>query len=78
MVLVTVQECFSDDVYEAFELPNLGYLMIRIIFFSVLEESPYREQIWFHTDSAQTVGKVEVDVARLGVDFLTVVGHKVS
>jgi cysteine desulfurase len=29
-----------------------------------------------HTDAAQSVGKVEVDVAELGVDFLTVAGHK--
>jgi len=29
-----------------------------------------------HTDASQTVGKVEVDVERLGVDLLTVTGHK--
>ena len=29
-----------------------------------------------HTDAAQSVGKVKVDVAELGVDFLTVAGHK--
>ncbi|WP_436888367.1 cysteine desulfurase family protein [Nocardiopsis dassonvillei] len=30
----------------------------------------------FHTDAAQSVGKVSVDVADLGVDLLTLVGHK--
>jgi cysteine desulfurase len=30
----------------------------------------------FHTDAAQTVGKVLVDVKSLGVDLLTVAGHK--
>jgi cysteine desulfurase len=30
----------------------------------------------FHTDAAQTVGKIGVDVDDLGVDLLTVVGHK--
>ncbi len=29
-----------------------------------------------HTDAAQAVGKMEVDVKALGVDFLTVAGHK--
>jgi cysteine desulfurase len=29
-----------------------------------------------HTDAAQAVGKIKVDVDELGVDFLTVAGHK--
>ncbi|MFH1349575.1 MAG: cysteine desulfurase family protein [Pseudomonadota bacterium] len=35
-----------------------------------------RSGIPFHTDAAQAVGKLEVDVNELGVDFLTVAGHK--
>jgi cysteine desulfurase len=32
--------------------------------------------VLFHTDAAQSVGKVPVRVEELGVDFLTVAGHK--
>jgi cysteine desulfurase len=32
--------------------------------------------VLFHTDAAQSLGKIPVDVAALPVDFLTVAGHK--
>ena len=32
--------------------------------------------VLFHTDASQSLGKVKVDVKELGVDFLTVAGHK--
>lgn len=33
-------------------------------------------KIYFHTDAAQAIGKLKVDVNELGVDYLTIVGHK--
>ena len=33
-------------------------------------------EIPFHTDAAQTIGKIETRVDDLGVDFLTIAGHK--
>ena len=32
--------------------------------------------VLFHTDAAQSVGKIKTDVLQLGVDFLTIAGHK--
>lgn len=37
-----------------------------------------RLKILLHTDAAQALGKIHVDALELGVDYLTIVGHKVS
>lgn len=42
-----------------------------------IAEIAHARGVLVHADAAQSVGKVTVDVAALGVDLLTVVGHKV-
>lgn len=37
-----------------------------------------RLRILLHTDAAQALGKIRVDACELGVDYLTIVGHKVG
>lgn len=36
-----------------------------------------KHRVCFHTDAAQAVGKVPIHVGELGVDLLTIVGHKI-
>jgi cysteine desulfurase len=35
-----------------------------------------KHKVIFHTDAAQSVGKIETNVSTLGVDLLTIAGHK--
>ncbi|XP_023809718.1 selenocysteine lyase isoform X2 [Oryzias latipes] len=41
-----------------------------------LNKQRERLRILLHTDAAQALGKIPVDVQELGVDYLTIVGHK--
>lgn len=41
-----------------------------------LAEISHRHGALFHTDAAQSVGKIPTDVQQMGVDLLTVAGHK--
>ncbi len=35
-----------------------------------------KHNIFFHSDAAQSLGKIEVDVKKMGVDLLSIAGHK--
>ncbi|KAM3850241.1 selenocysteine lyase [Diretmus argenteus] len=41
-----------------------------------LNEQRQHPRILLHTDAAQALGKIRVDACDLGVDYLTIVGHK--
>lgn len=41
-----------------------------------LNKQRERLRILLHTDAAQALGKIHVDACELGVDYLTIVGHK--
>ena len=32
--------------------------------------------VLFHTDASQSIGKLDVDVESMGIDMLTIAGHK--
>jgi len=40
------------------------------------KEKVFERKIFIHTDAAQVIGKINVDVKEIQVDFLTIAGHK--
>ncbi len=41
-----------------------------------LAEIAHKKKVAFHTDAAQSVGKISVDIQEMGVDLLSLAGHK--
>jgi cysteine desulfurase len=73
------------DAVQKAILPNTGLISIMLANNETGTLQPIKEisniarehGIPVHTDAAQAVGKIEVNVNELGVDFLSVAGHKV-
>jgi len=36
-----------------------------------------KHKVFFHTDAAQSVGKVNIDVNKMNVDLMSISGHKI-
>ncbi len=43
----------------------------------ILGEMCRARKIFFHTDAAQAVGKIPVDVNEMKIDLLSISGHKI-
>lgn len=62
---------------------ELVIMLLNLCFFRCIREVNNQRRkeklirILYHTDAAQGIGKIKVDVDELKVDYLTVVGHKV-
>lgn len=63
-----------DNVFFSQPIPELCQ---RIQILNQKRTASGMPKILVHTDAAQMIGKGRVDVEDLGVDYLTVVGHKV-
>ncbi|XP_073529135.1 selenocysteine lyase [Phyllobates terribilis] len=54
----------------------IGELAQRLVIISKERQAQGLPPILLHTDAAQALGKINVDVQELGVHYLTIVGHK--
>ena len=71
-------KCRGDLVTSFFplSLQPVAEISDAIKLLNIKREENGLPKILIHTDAAQAIGKIKVDVKVLGVDYLTIVGHK--
>lgn len=50
--------------------------ILFLIFFLFLGELCKSKKVFFHTDAAQAVGKIKIDVNDQNIDLMSISGHK--
>jgi len=71
-ILVTIIHA-NNEVGTIQPISEIGKLLQGI---NTQRRAKSQEQIYFHTDAVQTVGKIKVDAQELNVDLLSLSGHK--
>jgi len=69
-----VTACVINACIKQYSLQPVAEIAERI--HSIKRVHDYECKILIHTDAAQAIGKIPVNVEDLSVDYLTIVGHK--
>ena len=51
--------------------------LLHVLFFFLTGVLCRKNKIFFHTDAAQAVGKIPLDVNELNIDLMSISGHKI-